>query len=179
MDAERYARQIALPEIGPDGQARIGAARVAVIGGDIAAATAAIYLRAAGVGEVDERAGLGPLDDVDLVVRSGFDDDALLPAARRLGLPVVVMRASNDVVDVLSFPRTAADPAPVSDAPGIPFKAAAPAQEGAAGVLAGTLAAAEAIHVLIAEPGAVSGTTKHLRLPLDGREPLRQEIPAR
>ena len=184
MDAERFARQIALPEIGPDGQARIGAARVAVIGSDIAAATAAIYLRAAGVGEVDERAGLGEvglLDGLQLVVRSGFDDDALLPAARRLGLPVVVMRASGDVVDVLSFPRRAGDaaPAPANDGLGIPFKAAAPSEDGAAGVLAGTIAAAEALHALIAEPGAGSTMVKHLRLPLDGREPLRQEIPTR
>jgi hypothetical protein len=179
VDAERFARQIALPDIGAGGQARIGAARVAVIGGDIAAATAASYLRAAGVGEVDERPDLGPLDGVDLVVRSGFDDDALLPAARRLGLPVVVMRASGDVVDVLSFPRAAADPGPATDGPGIPFKAATPGDDGAASVLAGTLAAAEALHVLISEPGAGSKVVKHLRLPLDGREPVRQEIPAR
>ena len=179
MDAERFARQIALPEIGPDGQARLGAARVAVIGGDIAASTAASYLRAAGVGDVDERAGLGQLDGLQLVVRSGFDDDALLPAARRLGLPVIVMRASGDVVDVLSFPRRAADASPASDGPGIPFKSAAPPEDGAAGVLAGTIAAAEALHALIAEPGADATTVKHLRLPLDGREALRQEIPAR
>jgi len=179
VDAERFARQIALPEIGPDGQARIGAARVAVIGSDIAAATAASYLRAAGVGDVDERAGLGPLDGLQLVVRSGFDDDALLPAARRLGLPVVVMRASGDVVDVLSFPLRDPDAAPATDGVGIPFKAAAPPDDGAAGVLAGTLAAAEALHALVAEPGAGSTMVKHLRLPLDGGEPLRQEIPAR
>ena len=202
MDAERFARQIALPEIGPDGQARLGAARVAVIGSDIAAATAATYLRAAGVGEVDEwgtpkgleliascagrlrrpeliAGGPGPFEGPDLIIRSGFDDDALLPAARRLGLPVVVMRASGDVVDVLSFPRRDADAAPASDGPGIPFKAATPSEDGAAGVLAGTIAAAEALHALIAEPGAGAMTVKHLRLPLDGREPLRQEIPAR
>ena len=90
------------------------------------------------------------------------------------------MRASGDVVDVLSFPRAAADQAPAaSDGPGIPFKAAAPGDDGAASVLAGTLAAAEALHVLISEPGAGSKVVKHLRLPLDGREPLRQEIPAR
>jgi hypothetical protein len=112
-------------------------------------------------------------------VRSGFDDDALLPAARRLGLPVIVMRASSDVVDVLSFPRREADAAPASDDVGIPFKAATPPEDGAAGVLAGTIAAAEALHALIAEPGVGATTVKHLRLPLDGREPLRQEIPAR
>jgi hypothetical protein len=180
VGAERFARQIALPEIGPDGQARLAAARVGVIGGDIAAATAAIYLRAAGVGEVVELAVPEGLDSLQLVLRSGFDDDALLPAARRLGLPVVVMRASGDVVDVLSFPRRDPDSAPPTDGPGVPFRAAgAPPDDSAAGVLAGTLAAAEALHVLVAEPGDRAAKTKHLRLPLDGREPLRQEIPAR
>ena len=46
VDVARYARHIALPEIGAEGQARISAARVAVVGGDLAAETAALYLRA-------------------------------------------------------------------------------------------------------------------------------------
>jgi hypothetical protein len=51
-DVARYARQIALPEIGPEGQSRIGAARVVVVGGDLTAETATTYLRAAGVGNL-------------------------------------------------------------------------------------------------------------------------------
>src|SRR6187551_3435147 len=47
-DDAGQVRRFALPEIGPEGQARIGAARVAVVGADLAAETAATYLRAAG-----------------------------------------------------------------------------------------------------------------------------------
>ena len=51
--AQRYLRQIALPEIGPDGQQRIAAAVVAVAAeseDDLIAEVAARYLAAAGVG---------------------------------------------------------------------------------------------------------------------------------
>ncbi len=85
VDVARYARHIALPEIGPEGQSRIGAARVAVFGADLTAETAATYLRAAGVGQVFEAAavysalavsgGSKHMDSAfDLIVRSGFDD---------------------------------------------------------------------------------------------------------
>ena len=49
VDVARYARHIALPEIGAEGQARISGARVAVVGSDLAAETAVLYLRAGGV----------------------------------------------------------------------------------------------------------------------------------
>ena len=49
---QRLARQIALPEIGVDGQARLGAARVAVVGGDLTAELGARYLAAAGIGRL-------------------------------------------------------------------------------------------------------------------------------
>ncbi|MFT7580040.1 MAG: hypothetical protein ACI9MR_001707 [Myxococcota bacterium] len=48
----RYARHVRLPEVGLAGQARILAARVRVAGTERAAEEAAIYLVAAGVGEV-------------------------------------------------------------------------------------------------------------------------------
>jgi len=52
--AQRYLRQIALPEIGPDGQQRINDATVAIAaqGDDLAAEVAARYLAAAGVGRL-------------------------------------------------------------------------------------------------------------------------------
>ena len=86
VDVARYARHIALPEIGPAGQARICAARVGIVGSDLAAETAAIYLKAAGVEQLfplppgGEGQGEGVpafLSTVDLIVRSGFDDTPL------------------------------------------------------------------------------------------------------
>ena len=179
-DALRYARQIALPEIGPDGQARICAARVLVAGGDLAAETVVRYLEAGGVGTViapaalpaDGAGWLATLDGVDLVVRSGFDDDAMLGAAARLGLPVVVVRATSDFVDLVSFPRRA--PAPDASLE-VPSSHATPTDRGAAAVLAGTLAAAEALTSL----ARGDAPARHLRLPLDGGAPLAQQIGAR
>lgn len=189
MDAAaiaRYARQIALPEVGPDGQARLCAARAIVVGADLAAEVAATYLRAAGVGSVrpepapasgDEWVTL--LAEADLLVRSGFDDDASLAAAARRGIPVVVVHARPDLVDVVSFPRRAPRPNAELDVPARP--ASFSSDGGAAGVLAGTLAAAEALHALLG-PAVASKTavppTRLLRLPLDGGEPSAQEIPS-
>lgn len=177
----RYARQIALPEIGPEGQAAICGARVLIVGGDLAAETAATYLTAAGVGSVETRARsvgdgaawLDALAGVDLVVRTNLDDDAMLGAAARLGVPVVVTRAEADRVDLLSFPRRAPDPSAELD---IRARPATPPADGATGVLAGTLAAAEALASLVRDE-ASRRTARHLRLPVDGGDPIAQEIP--
>jgi hypothetical protein len=192
VDIARHARQIALPEIGPDGQRRICAARVAVVGSDLAAETAATYLRAAGVTNLvplsfpvprGEGQGEGPdwsklLPSIDLIVRSGFDDTPMDAEVARLGLPVIAVRAQRDAVDMVSFSGRA----PATGARGaVPFQAAAtPAEDDASAVLAGTLAAAEALHVIVREgAGPFSPSIRHMRLPLDGREPLVQEIGAR
>jgi len=192
--ALRYGRQIALPDVGPDGQERILRARVLIVGDDRAAETAALYLRAAGVGMVtlahdlprDGEGWLALLTDVTVVVRSGFDDDALAGAAARHGIPVVVVRASFSALDMVSFPKR-------PPAPDAPFAASIPAltptDRGAPAVLAGTLAAAEALHAIIRAEGRGDGRAeargdaplpiRHLRLPLDGGEPLAQVVGAR
>jgi hypothetical protein len=179
----RYARQIALPEVGPDGQAAICGARVLIVGGDLAAETAGAYLTAAGVGSVETRsrtigdgaAWLDALGGVDLVVRTDFDDDAMLGAAARLGVPVIVARAEADRVDLLSFPRRDPDPAAEID---VRARPAQPTSDGATGVLAGTLAAAEALATLLrADAAPDARATHHLRLPVDGGEPIAQKIP--
>jgi sulfur-carrier protein adenylyltransferase/sulfurtransferase len=182
VDVARYARHIALPEIGAEGQARISAARVAVVGSDLTAETAATYLRAAGVGQVFEASEIlsdprlkNTVARFDLLIRSGFDDAPMDGVAARLGMPVIFVRATPDAVDMVSFSGRA----PASDARvEVPFKAAAtpPARDGSA-VLAGTLAAAEALQVIVREAtGPFPPRIRHLRLPLDGREPLVQAI---
>jgi hypothetical protein len=187
LDVARHARHIALPEIGPEGQARISAARVAVIGADVTAETAATYLRAAGVGQVFEgsellsglalaRAFKNLPRDYDLIIRSGFDETPMDAIAARLGLPMIFVRATATEVDLVSFSGRV--PSPDAQA-NVPFKAAAPATNAASAVLAGTLAAAEALHVIVREAsGPFPQKIRHLRLPLDGREPLVQEIGA-
>jgi hypothetical protein len=206
--AVRYARQIALAEVGPDGQARICGARVAVVGEDLAAEIAATYLRAAGVGTVkvlspprgrpDDDDGAGwtaALADVELVLRFDFDDDAMAGVAARLGVGHISARAQLDRVDLVAFPRRP----PIADARLSPaVRAATPPDGGAAAVLAGTLAAAEALHAIIrgslqgslrdsvqgplreSLPGSAvpPGQARHLRLPLDGGAPLVQAIGA-
>ena len=157
--------------------------------GPVSEGAAATYLRAAGVGQLvplpaprgpgkgegsDARAWRDLLSNVDLVVRSGFDDDAMSGVAAALGLPVIAVRAQADVVDSVSFARRP----PTADATATaPFVAAAPSNTGPAAVLAGALAAAEALQVLV-RAGDVHPTPRirHMRLPLDGREPLAQEI---
>ena len=59
---ERYARHLSLPEIGEAGQARLGAARVLVVGVGGLGSPAAYYLVAAGIGTV----GIADSDRVDL-----------------------------------------------------------------------------------------------------------------
>lgn len=197
----RYARQIALPEIGPDGQERLLAARVAVVGGDLTAAIAARYLAAAGVGRLRVLGGAANIDDdlrasnpdvsiehaplpaagaawlaalenVDAVVRSGFDNDPMLRAAIRRGVPVIAVRGRDEGVELVSFRRNGPSP----DAPlDVPTQPSTPPSERSAAVVAGTLAATEIIHTLLHNGG--DAPARHLSLPLDGRPPRAQDIP--
>ncbi|MBV9878854.1 MAG: molybdopterin-synthase adenylyltransferase MoeB [Gemmatirosa sp.] len=60
-ELRRYARQLALPGFGPDGQRRLGAASVLIVGAGGLGSPVALYLAAAGVG----RLGLVDHDVVD------------------------------------------------------------------------------------------------------------------
>jgi len=108
------------------------------------------------------------------IVRSDFDDDPMLRAAVRLGIPVVVARAGAAAVDVVSFRRHGPCPHTALDVP----EAAAtdPTADGAAGVIAGEMAAGE---ILLLLAGALEGAGRahHARIPLDGGEPRAAEIP--
>jgi adenylyltransferase/sulfurtransferase len=204
--ATRFARQLALPEVGAAGQERLLAARAAIVGDGLCAETAARYLAAAGVGALrllgspatlawdaalrgsnpdvalehaerpaDGAAWMEALDQVSIVVRADFDDDALLPAAIRRSVPLVVLRGQSDTVgaaDVVSFRAHGPCPHAPLDVPRV---AAVPVPEGAASVVAGTLAAAEALHVLLGRAGAARA--RHLRVPLDGGDAVAQDLP--
>lgn len=90
-ELERYARHIVLPEIGGTGQVRLGAARVAVVGGGGIGSPALQYLAAAGIGHLtiidDDRVELSNLQRQTLF---GTGDaglpkaDAAAAAIRRL-----------------------------------------------------------------------------------------------
>src|SRR5439155_11110451 len=58
----RYSRHLLMPEVGPEGQRRLKAARVLCIGAGGLGSTAALYLAAAGIGKI----GMVDFDDVDL-----------------------------------------------------------------------------------------------------------------
>ena len=79
--AERYARQIALPEFGAEGQARLAAASVLCVGVGGLGSPASLYLCAAGVGR------LGLLDP-DVVAITDLHRQ-ILHGTSELGLPKV------------------------------------------------------------------------------------------
>jgi molybdopterin/thiamine biosynthesis adenylyltransferase/rhodanese-related sulfurtransferase len=73
--AERYARQLRLPQVGEAGQARLGAAKIVLLGAGGLGAPAALYLAAAGVGQLT-------LVDDDRVERSNLHRQVIHADAR-------------------------------------------------------------------------------------------------
>jgi hypothetical protein len=163
---ERYSRQIILPEVGARGQERLQKSRIALAGDGEAAMTAAVLLGRAGVGEldVDERIGTLPEVAPECRVSRGSDDRAdvviaLMPLAppdgevwgilwkNEPGMPVVFgMLGPRVVVATLLWRSCLAcfpDAAPLHDA--VPLSPPAP-------TILGTLAASEALRILLTAP---------------------------
>ncbi len=186
----RFARQIALPEVGPGGQLRLAEAGVALVraapdrdpSGDVAAE----YLAAAGVGRIvplappaeGGEAWVAALAGFTAVVRFGFEDDALLRAAVRRGLPAIFARALTDQVDVLSFRRHGPCPHVALDVP-VRSATGPGAEAGAGASVAGTLVATELLGILVAPEAGPRA--RLLRLSLAGgdraRPPQASEMP--
>lgn len=78
---ERYSRHLRLPEVGLDGQKRLEAARVLLVGAGGLGAPAAYYLAAAGIGHLR-------IADDDVVDRSNLQRQ-ILHADARIGMPKV------------------------------------------------------------------------------------------
>ena len=72
---DRYSRQLRLPEIGADGQRRLQAARVLIVGAGGLGSPAALYLAAAGIGHLR-------IADDDVVERSNLQRQVLHADAR-------------------------------------------------------------------------------------------------
>ena len=73
--AERYSRQLRLPQVGEEGQAKLGAAKIVLLGAGGLGAPAALYLAAAGVGQLT-------LIDDDRVERSNLHRQVIHADAR-------------------------------------------------------------------------------------------------
>ncbi|MCD4738785.1 MAG: HesA/MoeB/ThiF family protein [Anaerolineae bacterium] len=85
---QRYARQVAIPQIGAAGQARLQAARVLVIGAGGLGSPALFYLAAAGVGTLgiadDDLLSPSNLNRQILYTPAGMGQNKVEQAARRL-----------------------------------------------------------------------------------------------
>jgi rhodanese-related sulfurtransferase len=73
--AERYSRQVLLPQVGEVGQAKLATARIALVGAGGLGAPAMLYLAAAGIGEIT-------LIDDDRVERSNLHRQVVHADAR-------------------------------------------------------------------------------------------------
>ena len=114
-DERRYARQLRLPEVGPDGQLRLLAAKVLIVGAGGLGSPVALYLASAGVGTI------GLVDD-DVVDESNLHRQ-VLHGTDRVGMrkvdsaamtlrginPDVVVQAHPDRLDARNADRLLAE----------------------------------------------------------------------
>lgn len=127
---------------------------------------------------------LAALAGASLLLKEGFDDDAWLGAAVRLGVPAIFARSSagdegEPVVEVLSFRRHGPCPHVPLDRPTASAPTSLREVETGDAVAAGALAAAEALRLLGARGRGDTelSAARHVRLPLGQGAPRVQDIP--
>jgi hypothetical protein len=125
-----------------------------------------------------EQEALAALEGTTLLLRASFDDDPWLAAAVRAGVPAVFARATPDAVDVLSLRRHGPCPHVPLDRP---RGASALAAAGPLEVVAGTMAATEALRIIGAGVGGRNdegpATARLLRLSLGDGPTFAQDLP--
>src|SRR5512135_1952676 len=99
---ERYARHVILDEVGEEGQAKLLASRVLVVGAGGLGSPLLLYLTAAGVGHI------GVIDD-DVVELSNLQRQ-VIHTTRNLGRPKVASAAAaiaaiNPEIEVETWPK--------------------------------------------------------------------------
>ena len=101
MDEMRYERQIVIPQIGEEGQARLREARVLIIGAGGLGSPIALYLAAAGVGTLGladpDQVSVSNLNRQILYTTDDIGRDKTAAAAERL-------RTLNPEVEVATYP---------------------------------------------------------------------------
>jgi len=98
---ERYSRHLLMPEVGPEGQAKLLDAKVLLLGAGGLGAPTSLYLAAAGIGTL----GIVDDDDVDL---SNLQRQ-VIHTTDRIGMPKVdsaeaTIKALNPDVNVVKYP---------------------------------------------------------------------------
>lgn len=108
VQGERYSRQLRLPELGEEGQRRLAAARVLVIGAGGLGSPALTYLAAAGVGSIT----VCDADTVDVtnLHRQVLHDDAAIGGSKALSAARQLARIAPEVhVRAVAEPVTTAN----------------------------------------------------------------------
>jgi hypothetical protein len=166
---ERYSRQLILPEVGPGGQERLGAARVAVVGDGVAAERVVAHLAAAGVGWIaaDEalHAAVDPpqpdLTIVPLAAATGGVLDAVVVTAPRIDMAVAAVaswrRSGVHVVWSAEDMVGGSPPCPACAASALAHGTAASEPTAVRDALLGTIAATEVVKAVLAIGVPIAG----------------------
>ncbi len=101
LNSERYARQMIITEIGPEGQEKLSSARVLIIGAGGLGTPCALYLAGAGIGTI----GIADADEVSV---SNLHRQVMHPFSRvgvnKAESAKASMLALNEEVNVVTYP---------------------------------------------------------------------------